>query len=292
MADSSALDQNLYGYTPSRAAGYIFVIMFIMTTLFHLFQAIRSRAWWLFPTLVIAGAAEVVGWVARAKSSYDPNIRMAYIIQTTVLVLAPTPLVAALFMGFGKVVRRLGSEYSRLSPTWYSRFFLTIDIFSLFIQGGGGGMAAQGSNDPDKARLGSNIILAGLFVQIISMSFFAFLMAEYTWRRSRNQPFHKGDYNINQTPQAFDSQMKKLLVGIVIPTVLVYIRSIYRIAEFADGFNGSIAHNQTLFIVFDAVFIFLALVTLNFNHPGILLQATAQTQTYALTNTDQRPLQY
>ena len=103
----STLDLNLYGYTPSQAAGYIFVIIFIMTTrkssfhsvsrhviyntsaVFHIFQAIRSRAWWLFPTLVIAGAAEVVGWVARTKSSYDPNVRMAYIIQYVCALISP-----------------------------------------------------------------------------------------------------------------------------------------------------------------------------------------------------------
>lgn len=79
------------------------------------------------------------------------------------------------------------------------------------------------------------------------MSFFGFLMAEYTWRRSRDRPFHKGGYSPNQLPQAFDRHMKMLLVGIVVPTILVYARSVYRIAEFADGFNGSIAHNQASF---------------------------------------------
>ena len=133
--------------------------------------------------------AEVVGWAARLKSAYDPLSRMSFIIQyvayqflhifasftsdtfrTSILVLAPTPLVAALFMGFARVVRRLGSQYSRLRSTWCestsvniacpwlttvldSRFFLTADIFSLLIQGGGGGIAAQGASDPNKARL-------------------------------------------------------------------------------------------------------------------------------------------
>lgn len=45
-------------------------------------------------------------------------------------------------------------------------------------------------------------------------------------------------------------------------------------------------------VFFDAVLIFLALTTLNVLHPGTLLKATAQAQSYALTNADQRPLQY
>ena len=37
--------------------------------------------------------------------------------RTSILVLAPTPLVAALFIGFGRIVTRTGSQYSRLKPT-------------------------------------------------------------------------------------------------------------------------------------------------------------------------------
>ncbi|TBU65123.1 RTA1 like protein [Dichomitus squalens] len=276
---------NLYGYVPSKAAGYIFVIIFIITTLLHVIQAGRSRVWWLFPTVCIAGVAEIVGWAARLKSAYDPLVRTSYIIQVSILVIAPTPLVAALFMGFARVVRRLGGQYSRLRSTWYSRFFLTADIFSLLIQGGGGGIAAQGTTDPHKARLGSNIILGGLFVQIISMTFFSFLMGEYAWRRSKDRPFHKvdsieGQY---QRSQPMDRNMKMLIFGIIIPTAAVYIRSVYRIIEFIDGFNGSIAHNQVTFIIFDACLVTLALNTLNVMHPGTLLNATAQTQSYAMT---------
>ena len=102
-------------------------------TVSHCIQAIRSRAWWIFPTVVIAGAAEVAGWAARLISSNDPSSMTPFIIQcvfqsspfvrlmftvfrTTVLVLAPTPFVAALFVGFGRISARVGPQYSRLSP--------------------------------------------------------------------------------------------------------------------------------------------------------------------------------
>ncbi|KAI0724596.1 RTA1-domain-containing protein [Cerioporus squamosus] len=280
---------NLYGYTPTRSVCFIFVILYSVTTLLHGFQAIRSRAWWLLPTVCIAGIAEVVGWGARTKSSYDPTQRMPFIIQTSILVLAPTPFVAALFIGFGRITGRLGAEYSRLSPALYSKIFLTGDIISLLVQGSGGGIAAGGSDDPDKARLGSNIIIAGLVVQIISMSVFCFFMSEYVWRRVNDRPFHKLAYGEAAVRVPVDRHMKMLLAGITISTVLIYIRSVYRIIEFADGFNGKIAHTQVLFNVFDGMLVTLSMYTLNFMHPGQLLVATQQMQSYALAGRNGSP---
>ena len=80
------------------------------------------------------------------------------------------------------------------------------------------------------------------------MSFFCFLMVEYSWRRSKDRPFHKVDFESQiQQSQPLDRHMKMLIFSIIIPTAVVYIRSVYRIIEFFDGFDGSIAHNQVTF---------------------------------------------
>lgn len=47
----------------------------------HTWQAYRSRAWWLVPTVLIAGVAEVAGWVARTLSSYDPTSLVPFVVQ-------------------------------------------------------------------------------------------------------------------------------------------------------------------------------------------------------------------
>ncbi|KAI0778232.1 RTA1-domain-containing protein [Trametes elegans] len=289
-SSSNQSTENLYGYTPTRAVCIIFVILYCVSTLLHIGQAIRSRAWWLLPSAALAGAAEVVGWVARTKSSYDPSARMAYIIQTSILVLAPTPFVAALFVGFGRISARLGSEYSRLSPRWYSRIFLTCDILSLLVQGGGGGIAASSFDDIDKQKLGGNIILGGLIIQLISMSVFCYFMCEYAYRRATDRPFRKGDvqdYAEAATPlshRVLDLSMKLLISGILLSTALIYIRSVYRIIEFSNGWSGTIAHTEVYFNVFDGMMVTLAMYALNFMHPGILLQKTAPTPAYALAD--------
>ncbi|KAI0335224.1 RTA1-domain-containing protein [Cubamyces sp. BRFM 1775] len=287
---TTGIQTNLYGYTPTRSVCYIFVILYSVSTLIHLWQSTRSKAWWLLPTVVLAGIAEVIGWGARAKSSYDPDARMPYIIQTSILVLAPTPFVAALFIGFGRISERLGSEYSRLKPKLYSRIFLTGDILSLMIQGGGGGIAASALTDQSKVALGSHVILVGLIVQIFSMTVFCYMMAEYAWRRFTDRPFRKPEIAsyveaaVPMSARTMDRSMKLLIIGICVSTALIYIRSVYRIIEFSDGYNGAIAHTQVLFNVFDGMMVTLAMYTLNAMHPGMLLRATAGVSTYAMAD--------
>jgi hypothetical protein len=58
------------------AAGLLTVIIVI-----HTIQALYYRAWWFFPTTVIAGIAEVVGWSGRLRSSFDPIALTPFLVQ-------------------------------------------------------------------------------------------------------------------------------------------------------------------------------------------------------------------
>ncbi|KAI0766864.1 RTA1-domain-containing protein [Trametes elegans] len=295
-ATASGADASpFYGYTPTRSVCVLFVILYLASTLLHSWQAIRSRALWLLPTVGLAGLLEFLGWIARTKGSFDPASKMSFIIQSSVLVLAPTPFVGALFIAFGRATKHTGSEYSRLKPRLYSRIFLTCDIISLFIQGGGGGISATSMDDPAKARLGSNIIIAGLVFQLISITIFCYLAGEYAYRRSRNEPFRTPDAELSwrASYSAVVGPMRKLMIALWVCTALIYIRSIYRLIEFADGFSGTIAHTQVLFNVFDGLMVTLAMLTLNAVHPGMLLrEADVAGTRYATGMTDRHGRRY
>jgi hypothetical protein len=47
-------DHKVYNYDPSEAAAVVFLISFIVTTLFHLYQMIRTKTWY-FIAFVIGG---------------------------------------------------------------------------------------------------------------------------------------------------------------------------------------------------------------------------------------------
>ncbi|VDB85368.1 unnamed protein product [Peniophora sp. CBMAI 1063] len=54
-------------------------------------------------------------------------------------------------------------------------------------------------------------------------------------------------------------------------TVLLFIRSIYRTAELADGWDGVIISTEWPFDIFDGAMITLAMISSNAIHPGLFL---------------------
>jgi len=47
----------------------------------HLLQAVKFRMWWLFPTVILAGVLEILGWSARLWSSISPMLLTPFEIQ-------------------------------------------------------------------------------------------------------------------------------------------------------------------------------------------------------------------
>ncbi|KAF8906334.1 RTA1 like protein-domain-containing protein [Mucidula mucida] len=259
---------NFYGYTPSRTFTLLFVVLFILSSLTHTFQAARYKTWWALPTMVLCGLMELIGWGARFSSSFDPTLSNPFIIQAVATLVGPTPLIAGDFIILANLIRLLGPKYSRLSPRLYSIIFLTCDIIALVTQTIGGGMAAA-ANSVDAKNLGTKIALYGVIFQFIAMTVFVYLAIEFLIFFKRDRAVHTK----NRKNPADDSHYvrgamsnKRLIMVIVLffNMTCLYIRSIYR-------FGGKIILTQTYFTVFDGEMIILAMFSLNLGHPGRLL---------------------
>jgi hypothetical protein len=70
-----------YGYTPTAWICILFVALYSLTTFAHLAQAIRSRLWWMIPTVGLCGLTEIIGWSGRLWSSYDVYNINPYLMQ-------------------------------------------------------------------------------------------------------------------------------------------------------------------------------------------------------------------
>jgi len=51
-------------------------------------------------------------------------------------------------------------------------------------------------------------------------------------------------------------------------SALVIIRSIFRVAEFAQGHDGYLQSHEVFFYIFDSIPMFALMVWLNWQHPG------------------------
>ncbi|KAI5888722.1 RTA1-domain-containing protein [Schizophyllum commune H4-8] len=272
LAPDQIKDLSPYGYVPTEWASIFFLVLFGVTTFAHLGQAIVYRGWWLFVTLVFCGSMECVGWACRLWSNRDILADNAYKIQCVyvMLIVAPTPLLAANFVMMGRIVRRLGIRYSRLSPRSYTIVFASTDVISLLVQGGGGGVAV-GADTLEGAERGGNIVLGGICLQLAVIVFFSIIASEFFWRYFKDRPRPKLAF-IHPEPRGVLTRNLILAVGCLgSSTLLLLIRAVYRVIELADGWNGTIIKTEAWFLIFDAAMVVIAMFIVNVLHPGWLL---------------------
>ncbi|KAJ5129941.1 uncharacterized protein N7515_005980 [Penicillium bovifimosum] len=253
----------LYHYDPSAGAAIAFATVFGLTTAIHLWQLGRSRAWYFIP-FVIGGSFEAFGYLARyvsAEESPDWTTK-PYIAQSLMLLLAPAFFAASIYMILGRIIRLLnGASCSLIRPSWLTKIFVTGDVLSFLMQSGGGGIIAT-AKDKTKVDLGNNIIVAGLFVQIIFFGFFIVVSLVFH-RRTLATPLHAvGDSSIRWT---------RYMMVLYIASTLVMIRSIYRVAEYVQGSDGFLQSKEAFIYVFDTMLMFICCLFFNWFHPSGIL---------------------
>ncbi|KAF8496744.1 RTA1-like protein [Russula emetica] len=275
MRHSKSTDNNQpqlqYKYIPTEWICITFLVLFGVSTIIHTVQAIRSRLWWLFPSAVFCGLRELVGWSGRLWSSHNPFLETPFIIQGVNLVIAPTPLLAANFILLGRIIRRLGPQYSRLTPRRYTIIFVSFDIISLLVQAMGAGIASgsTSSGSQTQAHLGSDIALGGTIFQLISIIVYCGLAAEFLVRYTHDRPVRRSAPMPGEVLRGTtDKRLNRMLQAMITMTIFILIRTIYRVVEFASGWNGKVIATQWVFNVFDGTMIVLAMYTLNLFHPG------------------------
>ncbi|KAJ7503824.1 RTA1 like protein-domain-containing protein [Mycena galericulata] len=276
---SMAVADSQYGYLPHEYVAIIFVVLFGISTILHLGQAIYYRMWWLLLTAFLCGMGELVGWSGRLWSSFSPSLSDPFMMQITATILSPTPLIAVNFILVSWIVTRLGTCYSRLTPIWYSVIFVSCDIFALVIQGAGGGIASA-ANTRSAANLGANIMLAGIVFQFVAVLAYSALAIDFLRRYSKDLPVRTTGPNDRGL---LDPKLKTMIAALAFSTLVLSIRAIYRIVELAGGWHGRIIHTEVYFNVLDGGMVVLAIFTINFAHPGRLL-GSRRPQPYAGKN--------
>ncbi|KAJ2977789.1 hypothetical protein NUW54_g11376 [Trametes sanguinea] len=268
-----------YGYTPTKSVCIALVVLFGITSAakryaipaLHAAQAIRYRLWWLLPTAVLGGLVELVGWIGRLWSSLNPPAIDPYLIQVVATIVAPTPFIAANFMILGHIIKQLGSQYSRLSARWYAIVFVACDFGALVAQALGGAQAAnavQNNKDPDT---GGHIMLGGIAFQLIAICVYALLALEFLLRYRYDKPFKRGGVRLPKSSNRLDRRTQLMLFALFMMWIFLFIRSVYRTIELSNGWTGRIITTERYFNILDGAMIVLAMFTLNFFHPGILL---------------------
>ncbi|KAJ3919837.1 RTA1-like protein [Lentinula edodes] len=274
MSTESSLLEHPYNYTPTEYITILFLVLFSVSFALHTGQAIYFRTWWTIPTMVFAGLLEVLGWSARLWSSKSPSLLSPYEMQLTCTILAPTPLLAGNFIILGSMIQQLGPKYSRIPPWWYTIIFCSFDLTSLLAQAVGGGMAATAVGKGKDPTPGGHVMLGGIVFQMATITVYILFASEFFIRYFNDKPLdrtQKIHHRNSGNRGAMDFELEIMSAALVLSTICIFIRAVYRTIELTDGWSGRIISTQRYFNVLDGAMIVIAMYIMNIAHPALLL---------------------
>ncbi|KAJ5109711.1 RTA-like protein [Penicillium argentinense] len=288
MSNSSITGWKAYEYYPSLGAAVLFILLFLTITILHTFHLFRTRTWFFIP-MVIGGYFETVGYIGRAMSAkQSPNWTTGpYIIQSTLLLIAPALFAASIYMELGRIILLVkGQSFSLVPIKWTTSIFVGGDVLSFLMQASGAGLMVSGSSgDGSSAKTGQNVIIGGLFVQIIFFGFFL-ISALVFQRRLVSNP--------SALLAADALPWRKHMFALHTSSVLILIRSVVRVVEYVQGTGGFLMKNEVFIYVFDGLLMWVMMVIFAVIHPSevnvLLGRSRKMTRGFGLGVVDMVPL--
>lgn len=221
---------------------------------------------------------ELVGYVARTLSSQkNPYAVTYFVIQYFFIVVAPvmfsvsscpfslpgvplrktigltpTPQ-ASTYTLISISINRIGRAYAPLLPPkgilW---LFITCDVIATVIQVTGAALIGSAYSNGRDPTTPNHILLAGLAFQVFTFLLFLLLFAAFVYR-SRTV-----------TSRAF----KHFAAATAIAALAVYLRTIFRLAETAEGLMRNLSTHEAYFAGLEFVPIVVAVYVFVVWHPG------------------------
>ncbi|UNI18311.1 hypothetical protein JDV02_004585 [Purpureocillium takamizusanense] len=250
----------IYGYTPSLGLAIFAVIWFLLFLVIHTFRTIRSRSWWFIP-FVIGISFEIVGYIARCLSAkVDPYHLIYYILNYFFIITAPVLMAASIYTILYVLVMRLGRSYSLLPPKVILWFFIVSDAVATIVQITGASLVGRRSAARQDPTAANNILLAGLAYQVFAMTVFLVIATAFIARAR-----HAIRQNELTVPVA--------VLGVT--TILIYVRTVFRLAETGEGLFGSLQSHEIYFAILEVVPVAIAVLLFGVWHPGELRKSKA-----------------
>jgi RTA1 like protein len=263
ISPACPVSSSIYGYYPSLGANAFFCAFFGVALLANLLLGIRYKTWTFMIALSLGCLTEAIGYVGRILLHSNPFSNAGFEIQICCLIMAPAFVSAAIYLTLKHITLCFGPKLNRFSARYYTWVFITADIFSLALQGCGGGIAAT-ANGGSLLNVGTGLMMAGIVLQVVTLLVFGAFSVDFALRLSRStKPF-----SLEAADMKNNLCFKLFLGGLTLAFITVFTRCVYRIAEMAGGWRNPIMQNETEFIALDSVMVMVATAALTVFHPG------------------------
>jgi hypothetical protein len=199
------------------------------------------------------------------------------------LTIGPTFFTASIYLCLARIIVVFGEGLARFKPRTYTVSFVISDVLSLILQALGGGKAS-GAQTYDAKQTGIHIMVAGLALQVISLVVFMCLCADFAYSVRRSPTLKDSDLQNFRNTRKFKAflyskyeaslpllfKILNLLLALGFTTLLILIRSSFRVAELSEGFGSALANNEVTFMVLEGGMVASAVILLTVMHPGLV----------------------
>lgn len=202
----------------------------------------------------------MIGYGARAAAHNNTASVFRYSLQNVFTLLGPTLMAATIYMIFGRLARVLhAEEHSIIRVSLLTKLFVGGDVLAFLVQGGSAGLLMVQS----MAAVGKAMVIVGLVIQIVSFGVFMVTSAI----------FHKRLVNdLTLKVRSSDIPWMRIMRLMYAISLMILVRSIFRLVEYAQGMDGySMRHEWTLY-VFDSVPMVLSAILIHVYFPTTLRQ--------------------
>jgi hypothetical protein len=152
------------------------------------------------------------------------------------------PFFSTIFLGPLTIpsIEYFSPALSRIRPKLFYWIFIPCDIFCLTLQAAGGALS---STSFGSSKIGVDLALAGLSLQVVVLVVFCGFFADYMIRYSRSA----------RQAKEFGIRMKVFFGFLSLAILLILARCAYRVDELSEGWEGPLISNEDLFIGLEGV---------------------------------------
>ncbi|EOD42876.1 putative rta1 domain protein [Neofusicoccum parvum UCRNP2] len=250
---SNYVEGSMWYYAPSKVAPIIFMILFLLSGLAHLYQTIHYKTWRITVFLPWAALIMSAGFALRLAGAYHIE-DLGIVIASQVLVMSGPPIYAA---SNYLVLSRVLFYVPYLSPMHPGRVlttFLGLDIIIEALVANGAVRVTNTSLTPGQRKAGDVMVKVSLIAQALVFIALLFLATQFHVRARR--------------ARVLTRPLRTVLIVLYTTSAAVFIRCIYRIVEYFEGYEGVLLTHEFYFYIFEAALMLVTTLILNSWHPG------------------------
>jgi hypothetical protein len=264
VSPACPVSASIYGYYPSLGANAFFAAFFGIALITNLTLGLRYKTWTFMIALGLGSLTECIGYVGRILLHSNPFSSTGFEIQICCLIMAPAFISAAIYLTLKHLTLAFAPHLNRIPARSYTWAFISADIFSLVLQGSGGGIAATANPGSSMLNVGTDLMMSGIVLQVITLLVFGGLALDFVLRLARDTKPLSSEAMELKSRRSF----RLFLAGLTLAFLTVFTRCVYRIAEMAGGWSNPIMQSEAEFIALDGVMVMLATAALTVFHPG------------------------